>query len=175
MNLTPIEYEQYCASQLQLEGWAIKSTAVTGDQGADIVAESGAMRLIIQCKQYSQPVGNAAVQEVIAARIYYEGDVAMVVSNAPFTRSATELAKKATVHLLHHTKLRQWAKQNVRSKPNVGLKANELAAVLNLHGFRVARAENGGYSINTPAGVRYANTDGAFIQMAEGLLSLSQR
>lgn len=171
MDLSPIEYEQLCASLLKLEGWCVRFTAATGDQGADVIAESGRVRLVVQCKQYSQPVGNAAVQEVLAARIYYEADLAMVVSNAPFTRAAADLAKKAAIHLLHHTKLRDWAKQHARSAPQVGLKTSDLVIALNLQGMRVIKTGNGGYSIHTPDGVRFANTEGAFIQLAERLLA----
>ena len=62
-------------------------------------------RLVVQCKLYSGSVGNAAVQEVIAAREYEYADLAAVVSNGPFTASARELASAANVLLLHHDEI----------------------------------------------------------------------
>jgi len=77
-------------------------TPKTGDQGADIVIKYDEMTGVVQCKLYSQPVGNAAVQEVIAAREYYQAAIAIVVSNANYTASARQLAGIANVALLHH-------------------------------------------------------------------------
>ena len=171
MSLSPIEFERFCASQLQLEGWSVMCTAVSGDQGADIIAESGNTRIAIQCKQYSQPVGNAAVQEAVAARIFYDADQAMVVSNASFTRSAVDLATKAAVLLLHHTKLREWGRQQVRSGPKRSLSPDDLIAALNVSGYRVAIAPNGSCSIKTPDGPRYFSSKRALIQVAERLLA----
>jgi restriction system protein len=33
-----------------------------------VVAERDGVRLVVQCKRYAKPVGNGAVQEVVAAR-----------------------------------------------------------------------------------------------------------
>ncbi len=80
-------------------------TAVTGDQGADVLAERNGVRLVLQCKLYNQPVGNKAVQEVYAARNFQGCDIAAVVSNAAFTPSARQIAATTGVHLLHHDQL----------------------------------------------------------------------
>lgn len=101
-NMSPVEYEQYCADLLNLAGWSTQLTAASGDQGADVICSADGFRLVVQCKLYGSPVGNSAVQEVIAAKQFEYADAAAVVSNAPFTRSAKELANVAKVLLLHH-------------------------------------------------------------------------
>ena len=78
---------------------------MTGDQGADLIADTGGRRVVIQCKFHSKPVGNKAVQEAHAAVGYHAGDHAAVVSNASFTRSAKQLAAANGVLLLHHDQL----------------------------------------------------------------------
>ena len=65
--------------------------------------------LVVQCKLYRKPVGNTAVQEVAAARLHQRADMAAVVSNAPFTPAARQLARTTGVHLLHHEQLRDFA------------------------------------------------------------------
>jgi HJR/Mrr/RecB family endonuclease len=60
---------------------------------------------VVQCKLYGQSVGNSAVQEVIAAREYYQATIAIVVSNATYTNSARQLASMANVILLHHDEI----------------------------------------------------------------------
>lgn len=107
LEMTPTDYEQYCAGLLEKCGWNAKTTAVSGDQGADVVAELESIKLVIQCKRYVQPVGNKAVQEVMAAKVYYGANVAAVVATAPYTQSAIALAKKSNVLLLSHVDLPQ--------------------------------------------------------------------
>jgi restriction system protein len=77
----------------------------SGDQVADIVCDANGRLLFVQYKLYSAPVGNAAVQEVIAARQFEYANSAAVVSNAPYTTAAWELASTARVHLLHHDEI----------------------------------------------------------------------
>lgn len=104
-DMTPREYERYCSDILATAGWSTQLTPVSGDQGADVICEASGIRLVVQCKLYSSPVGNGAVQEVIAAKQFEYADVAVVVSSAAFTRSAKELANVSGVLLLHHEQL----------------------------------------------------------------------
>jgi restriction system protein len=102
---TGIEYETFCAEALRRAGWNARVTIATGDQGTDIVAERDGKRLVVQCKFYTKPVSNKAVQEVAAARLHEGADQAVVVSNAPYTKSARQLAGTTGVLLLHHDDL----------------------------------------------------------------------
>lgn len=95
------DFELHCAAILRNSGWEADTTKAGGDQGADILAKKGGLFVAIQCKYYSQPVGNSAVQEIAAARIYYGSKYAAVVSNADYTKSARELAKSNRVFLLN--------------------------------------------------------------------------
>lgn len=102
---TGIDYERFCQGELERCGWEVAATAVTGDQGADLIATRCGTRVIIQCKFYTKSVGNKAVQEAAAARIFHGGDHAVVVSNSSFTSSARALAQANDVRLLHHDQL----------------------------------------------------------------------
>ncbi|MGH7050198.1 MAG: restriction endonuclease [Acetobacteraceae bacterium] len=105
-NMSPIDFERCCADYLGLTGWDARTTKGSGDQGADVIARKANHLLVVQCKKYQKPVGNKAVQEVIAARAYQRATAAAVVSNQTYTRAARELAEKAGVLLLHFTDLR---------------------------------------------------------------------
>lgn len=67
-RMDPLDSERHCAILLENGGWTTRLTPATGDQGADVVAEKEGIRMVVQCKLYSQPVGNKAVQEVFAAK-----------------------------------------------------------------------------------------------------------
>lgn len=104
-EMTGIEYEEYCSQILEEEGWVVESTSSTGDQGVDLIATSDDLRVCIQCKRYSKPVGNKAVQEITAGMIYWKGTHSVVVSNAGFTPSARKLANSTGVLLISELEL----------------------------------------------------------------------
>lgn len=105
VSLSGIEYERYCADRLRRSGWDVAVTKASGDQGVDLIARLKSFKAVVQCKRYAGSVGNAAVQEVLAAKAFEDGTHAVVVSNAPFTAAARALANKTGVLLLSHLQL----------------------------------------------------------------------
>lgn len=94
------EFELLCLGALEAAGYKARLTP-TADQGADIIAEKEDLSFAIQCKSHSRPIGNKAVQEVVAARRFYSTDYACVVANSSFTSAARELAAKNDVLLIN--------------------------------------------------------------------------
>ena len=92
--------EEECLIILTQRGWDTHTTPITGDQGADLIATRGPIKLIIQCKDYKSNVGNSAVQEVHAAKSYFEGNLAAIVARKGYTKAAKSLAKSLDVMLL---------------------------------------------------------------------------
>ena len=101
------EFEHFVAQEVSGFGWSIQHTGKSGDQGADVIARKDGRVVVIQCKWYSSPVGNKAVQEAHAAKGHYRADGAAVVSNASFTKAAAELAQSIGVLLLHPAELNE--------------------------------------------------------------------
>jgi restriction system protein len=97
----PIAFEALCGQKMEQAGWDVQLTKGSGDQGADVICHKGDISIVLQCKLYSLPIGNKAVQEAYAARTYYDLGHAAVVSNQGYTRSAKELAAMTGVLLLH--------------------------------------------------------------------------
>jgi hypothetical protein len=104
-DMTPNEFEAFCAEELRRGGWNARKTMQSRDQGVDVVAEKDGTRVVVQCKLYSRPVGNKAVQEVAAARAHERADFGIVVSNHRYTQDAEELASTNKILLLHYTDL----------------------------------------------------------------------
>lgn len=107
------DFEKYLCDQINTLSCATcEMTKATGDQGVDlIVTLKGGARIAVQCKLYSTPVGNDAVQEVIAGRIFYKCEKAVVVTNSTYTQGAIELAKSADVDLLGHKEFKEYINQ----------------------------------------------------------------
>jgi len=105
---SPQQYEELCAQEMRIVGYDASLTKASGDQGVDVIARKGAVTVVLQCKMYSLPVGNKAVQEIYAGKKFLEADLAAVVSNQEFTESARQLAQALDVLLLHHSQLRSF-------------------------------------------------------------------
>ncbi len=113
------EFEQYCAQLLAQHGFLeVDVTRGSRDFGADILAQREGITYAIQCKRYDSPVGVHAVQEVYAARDYYDCMVAAVMSNQYFTEPAVQLARKLKVMLWDRDYLEEMASEDSFSVKN---------------------------------------------------------
>ena len=101
-RMTGREFELWCAAYLKEKGFRkIEVTQASVDYGADIIAtDRRGRRWVFQCKKYGKNVGNAAVQEVVAARAHYDADRAAVMTNAYLTRNAKALAEENEVRVI---------------------------------------------------------------------------
>lgn len=101
-DMTGLEYEKYCAQKLIKSGYSrVKVTPGSGDYGADIIAyDRKGHKICFQCKKYENTVGVSAVQEIIAARHYYDCKKAVVLTTATFTPAAKRLAQATNVELI---------------------------------------------------------------------------
>ena len=100
-----IVFENHCMEILKQNGWKVKETPSTGDQGVDLIASIDNLRICIQCKNHKKVVGNNAVQEISAGKLYWKGTHAVLVSKSGFTKSAQKLARANKVKLISDSEL----------------------------------------------------------------------
>ena len=101
-----IRFEKYCMEILKQHGWEVKETPNTGDQGVDLIASINDLRICIQCKDHEKAIGNKAVQEISAGKLFWKGTHAILVSKSGFTKSAQQLAKSNKVRLINEYQLK---------------------------------------------------------------------
>ena len=100
------DFEAFVANVYKMLGYNVEGvTSKSGDQGADVIIEKDNIKYAIQVKYYNNPVGNKAVQEIVAAKSFYKTDKAMVVTNSTFTPQAITLANANDVLLVDGNKL----------------------------------------------------------------------
>ena len=93
-------FEQYCAALLSRNGFTrVEVTKASGDFGIDVLAEKDGVTYAIQCKYYTDKVGNHAVQEAFSGKEYYDRMIAVVMTNSTFTPAAIETARQTHVLL----------------------------------------------------------------------------
>ena len=81
-GMTGEQFEHFCASLLRANGFRnVKVTQASGDYGIDVLAQKGMDSYAIQCKCYSSPVGNHAVQEAFSGAAYYGHRIPVVMTN----------------------------------------------------------------------------------------------
>jgi len=105
-----IKFENHCMKILKQYGWEVKETPNTGDQGVDLIASINDLRICIQCKDHKKAIGNKAVQEISAGKLFWKGTHAILVSKSGFTKSAQQLAKSNKVKLINEYQLKDLEK-----------------------------------------------------------------
>ena len=100
-------YATRCTSLLQDAGWSAEPEPATTGKAVDILAERDGRTLLLQCKGDGSPVGVEAVQEVFNRKDRRKADIAAIVTHAPFTRAAQQLASANGVHAVHEDGLMQ--------------------------------------------------------------------
>lgn len=99
-------FEHWCADLLKLNGFEnVSVTPGSGDQGVDILAEKDEVKYAIQCKCYSNDLGNSPVQEVHTGRTVYKCQIGIVMTNQGFTDGAKKAAEATGVLLWGREKL----------------------------------------------------------------------
>lgn len=88
------EFEEYLAVSFTKIGYDVEMTGLSRDFGADLILEKDGVTTAVQAKRYSEPVGIPAIQQVYAAKAYYDCDESMVVTNSYYTVPAMNLAEK---------------------------------------------------------------------------------
>jgi hypothetical protein len=98
-QMSGVEFEQYVQDLLQLKGWRVDTTPVTGDGGIDLIAsrndELGVEAvLFIQCKNHSRAVGVDIIRELNGALpAKLAGGRGVMVCPTGFTAEAAAFAK----------------------------------------------------------------------------------
>lgn len=116
------QFEYYLEQLFKSQNYKTEVTASRGDYGADLVLQKNGQKIVVQAKRYSKPVGIKAIQEVAAAKSYYNANESWVVCNNSFTKQAINMAKSTDVKLIDREKLIEMILQ---MNPNAGVMANQ--------------------------------------------------
>ena len=122
-RLEPRSFEVFVAALFEKQGYRVGLTPYSGDKGADVIAyprQGETTGLVIQVKQRKEAgkPGNDAVDEIVAAKPFYEEKYdmtfqPMVITNREFTKEARRLSRANQVQM--HG--RKWLMQNLKKYP----------------------------------------------------------
>lgn len=112
VDMDGYEFEEFVARILRENGYSdVDVTQKSNDYGADVIAYRDGIKYVFQCKHYSSQVGIEAVQQVYSAKTYYDGHVAIVITNSVFTKAAKVLADELGVVLWDCEKLKELSEE----------------------------------------------------------------
>lgn len=115
-NMSGLEFENFCADILKKNHFVnVSVTQGSGDYGIDILAEKDDITYAIQCKCYSSPVGNSAVQQANTGKAFYGKDIAVVLTNNFFTEQAVQEASAVGVKLWDRSKLLEFYHNSIEN------------------------------------------------------------
>lgn len=98
--LSPPEFEKFVAYLFSKMDYEVQRTTYTADFGADIVAQRGSDRIVIQVKRYiGANVGAGEVQQALGSMWKYKANHAILVTTSSFTVPAREQAKGSPIEL----------------------------------------------------------------------------
>ena len=122
-GLEPRSFEIFVAALFEKQGYHVGLTPYSGDKGADVIAyprQEETAGFVIQVKQRKEAgkPGNDAVDEIVAAKPFYEEKYdmtfqPMVITNREFTKEARRLSRANQVQI--HA--RKWLMQNLKKYP----------------------------------------------------------
>lgn len=104
-KLNGSSFELFCKVLFEKLGYSVSTTKASGDYGVDLIMTKDNFRSIGQCKRYSDKVPISAVQEIVAAKNFYNCNDTFIITNSYFTQPAKNLAASNSVKLIDRNKL----------------------------------------------------------------------
>jgi len=101
------EFEIFLKLLFKKREYRVEHIGGSGDQGADLILRRFNIKTVVQAKRYEGTIGNTAIQEVVAAKAFYNSQRTMVITNSKFTLSAKRLAKANNVELWNRERLKE--------------------------------------------------------------------
>ncbi|MEU8727373.1 restriction endonuclease [Streptomyces sp. AgN23] len=105
-------FEQACTDLLARDGFrSPRRVGGAGDLGVDVTARDDEDRLLIlQCKQYQNPVASGHVQKFNGtARLHHGADLPIMIALNSFTQPAVGFAQHHQLILMGRPELKKWA------------------------------------------------------------------
>lgn len=102
-------FEIWLENLFRKAGYKVKRTSYRKDHGGDLIlTDPLGKKICVQAKKLGKrnaKVGAKVIGEVLRAKIYYQCDRAMIVTNQSFTEQAIEEAKKIGIVLMDRKSL----------------------------------------------------------------------
>jgi Holliday junction resolvasome RuvABC ATP-dependent DNA helicase subunit len=108
-SMSGIEFEEWVASLFRRLGYAVTGTKRSGDHGIDLIVQRGTSKTAVQCKRYSDSIGEPVLRDFVGALINIGFTHGIFITTSRFSNQATIFAAQHRITLLDIDKLLQLA------------------------------------------------------------------
>jgi Holliday junction resolvasome RuvABC ATP-dependent DNA helicase subunit len=98
--MSSAEFEQFVAGIFGRFGWSTELTATSGDHGIDILMRKGSQAGAVQCKRWTESVGEPVVREFLGSIMGAKVEVGFIATTSSFTEKAQTFARTHGIRLL---------------------------------------------------------------------------
>jgi restriction system protein len=94
------EFEEFVAQLFRRKGYLVELTETTGDHGIDLLMHLDGKRTIVQCKRWSDSVGEPVIRDFFGAMVNSQAQFGFVVTTSHFSRQAVAFAEGKPITLV---------------------------------------------------------------------------
>ena len=121
-SLNGYEFEKYITNLLRHLGFRAQQTSLSGDGGVDIVAYNDEPLTkglyLIQCKNWSNPVGQPEVRDLFGVVMSQRANKGILITTSYFTEQAIEFANGLNIELIDGKALNELSKTFLQPETN---------------------------------------------------------
>jgi restriction endonuclease Mrr len=110
-EINPYKFEHFIADLLTRMGYKTRVTPATGDFGADVIAEKGRQRVLVEVKKFGirQRISPALVQRALGALTHHRAHKAIFVTTSDFSNKARQV--RGRIEFWNGDKLRRLVRE----------------------------------------------------------------
>ncbi len=104
-SMSGLEFESWTAALFEQQGFRINKTPTTGDHGIDLIIQNGRDKAAVQCKRWTDTIGEPVIREFYGALLHSGIRRGIVVTTSTFSVQAKLFIRDKPVQLLDLTDL----------------------------------------------------------------------
>ena len=99
-SLGGIQFERELGKLFRAQGYNVKSTPVSGDQGVDLILTKNGKITVVQCKAHKSPIGPSVARELFGSMHHFKADSAILACTGGFTDGVIKFARGKPIRLI---------------------------------------------------------------------------
>ena len=99
-SLSGLEFEQELGNLYRAQGYSVKSTPTSGDQGVDLILTKNGKTTVVQCKAHKNPAVPSVVRDLFGSMHHFKADSAILACTGGFTDGVVKFARGKPVQLI---------------------------------------------------------------------------
>lgn len=99
-DMNALEFEEFVANLFREMGYAVETTAKSGDHGIDIFLRKDDQLIAVQCKRWDAPVGEPVIRDFLGSLTGAGANSGYVITSSTFTSSAYSFAQDKAIKLI---------------------------------------------------------------------------